>query len=120
MRDELSIGPVPSDKACQQVGTSHYDPTKARSECRRFIQAIRIQCGNEPEGATLRIKSNPHDFGSYLEVVVQYEEDNEAAVEYAFKVEGNAPTEWPTDEEVQAYLASEDPEVADALNNHGQ
>lgn len=98
MRDQLSLGPVPSDEDCQQVGTDSYDPKKAREECLRYINAIRKQHGPEPEGARLRITSNPHDFGTYLDVVVDYDEDSDAAIEYAFKVEGDCPTHWPEEE----------------------
>ena len=95
MRDYLEIGPVPANEECQQVGTGSYDPIAAREECRRFIEAIRKVLGDEPEGARLKITSNPHDFGSYYEVVCWYDDNLPESVDYAFKVESDSPTEWP-------------------------
>ena len=94
MRDYISIGPVPAEESCQQVGTPSYDSHAARAECVRFIDAIRKEIGPEPEGARLGIKSNPHDFGTYLDVVCYFEDDNPAAVEYAYRCESDAPTTW--------------------------
>ena len=93
--DYLNIGPVPANESCQQVGTPGYDAQKARVECRLFIAAIRKHLGREPEGASLVVRSNPHDFGTYYEVACRYDENNEAAVDYAFKCEAEAPVDWP-------------------------
>lgn len=94
MRDHISIGPVPSDESCQQVGTPQYDPVKARQECERYIAAIRSKLGPEPEGARLKITRNPHDFGTYLDVEVFFDDDNEEAHRYAYRCESDAPTTW--------------------------
>ena len=85
-RDIVYIGPVPCNEDCQQVGPG-YDSAAARAECQRYISDLRRHYGAEPEGARLSIKSEPHDFGSYLEVVCRYDDENEAAVNYAFRVE---------------------------------
>jgi hypothetical protein len=94
MRQYLEIGPTPCDEPCAQVGQEDYHE-RARPECVRFIKAIRAVVGVEPEGAALVVKSNPHDFGSYLEVAVRFDEDDEAACNYAYKVEAEAPATWP-------------------------
>jgi hypothetical protein len=93
----LEIAPTPVEEACQQVGTPSYDGAMARAECKAFIHQLRRQFGPEPDGATLYVKSNPHDFGSYLEVAVKYDPNCEAAIEYAFKIEGNTPSFWDTE-----------------------
>jgi len=72
MRDYISIGSTPAAETCAQVGAADYHST-ARRECRAFINQIRREFGPEPDGARLFIKSNPHDFGSYLEVCCEYE-----------------------------------------------
>jgi hypothetical protein len=95
MRDHISLGPVPAEESCQQVGTQEYDPQAARAECKRFVGAIRLAVGPEPEGAILRITSNPHDFGSYYDVEVWYDAENEQASEYASHCDSSAPTTWP-------------------------
>jgi hypothetical protein len=81
-RDYIGIGPAPAEEECAQVGSPDY-ARRARAECRRFIELLRRTFGEEPEGAQLMIKSNPHDFGAYYEVVCYYEEGNE-----------EAPTRW--------------------------
>ena len=94
-RDYIDIGPTPAEEDCAQVGSPDYH-TKARPECIRFIDLIRKVLGPEPEGATLQVKSNPHDFGSYLSVVCYFDDANEAASEYAYRCEEAAPTRWDT------------------------
>ena len=97
MRDYLTIGPTPADEDCQQVGTPEYSAEKARVECCAFIGQLRRQFGIEPEGARLAVKRFAHEFGTYHEVVCWYDDDNEAAAEYAFKCEGEADTLWDTE-----------------------
>jgi len=94
MRDFIEIGPTPSEEDCQQCGTPEYAEGKAKEECQRFITLIRKVCGKEPQGACLRVKGNDHDFGRYYEVVCEYDEGLIESVQYAFHVEGNAPTKW--------------------------
>lgn len=93
--DYLSIGSGPCEEACVQVSS---DLTAMKAECWRFINLIRKHLGPEPEGARLKVKSFPHDFGSYLEVVCFYDENNEAASDYALKCESDAPANWDLDE----------------------
>ena len=101
MRDYIDIGATPASENCEQLGPN-YDPQRARAECRAFIAQLRRQFGPEPEGAQLRIKSNPHDFGTYLEVVCYYDDMNEAATNYAFACESDARDTW--DDEAVAEL----------------
>jgi hypothetical protein len=98
MTDYISLGPVPAYENCQQVGTDHYDPEKARKECLLFIEAIRETLGPEPHGARLKVKSFPHEFGWYYDVVVQYDDEFPDAVEYAFRCESDAPARWTAEQ----------------------
>jgi hypothetical protein len=93
MRDVLSIGSPPWDEACAQVGQPDYDQ-KAREECRRFMRLLRQHLGPEPEGAQLAIKSFPHDFGDYLDVVCWFETGSPASTEYALRCESETPATW--------------------------
>src|SRR5438045_9314068 len=93
MRDWLDIGSSPPGETCAQVGTEDY-PTRARRECRAYIALLRRVLGAEPAGAYLTIKRNPHDFGSYLSVVCEFDPDNQAAVDYAYRCESNGPEQW--------------------------
>lgn len=93
MRDYLSIGPTPSGEECAQVGSDNYTE-RARKECKAFKEQLIRTFGEPPFGAGFRIKSNPHDFGSYLDVEVYYEEEIEEAIAYAFNVENEVPEFW--------------------------
>ena len=93
MRDYMDLGSTPTDEDCAQVGSPDYH-TKSREECNRYIEVIRRVLGPEPEGARLAVKSNPHDFGSYLSVVCHYDDANEAATNYAYRCESDTPRTW--------------------------
>ena len=93
MREYFAIGQTPSEEDCAQVGQPDYRE-KALAECRRYIELIRATLGLEPEGAELAIKSFPHDFGTYYEVVIWFEPDDAAAVAYATRCDDDAPRTW--------------------------
>lgn len=92
--ESIYLGESPADEPCQQVGTDTYDPLMAKAECRALINQIRRICGDEPDGARLKIKSNSHDFGTYQSVEVYYDPNNEQATEYAFLCEEKYPENW--------------------------
>lgn len=102
--DYLTIGTVPANEDCQQVG-ANYDGSIARKECNAFINQLRREFGKEPEGVRLAVKSFPHDFGSYLEVVCYYSDDNKAR-DYAFKCESEASCEWDEQAKLELQLAT--------------
>ena len=93
MRQYFTLGQTPSEEDCAQVGHPDYRE-KALAECRRYIELIRATLGREPEGAELAIKSFPHDFGTYYEVVIWFEPDDTAAVTYATRCDDDTPTTW--------------------------
>ena len=109
IKDSLYIGESPWDETCAAVGSDMYR-VNADKECRRFIQQIRRHYGPEPEGACLYIKSNPHDFGSYLSVECTFTwdpsldeepEDGTPSQQYAFAIEGDwlrCLQNWDSDE----------------------
>jgi len=100
--DELDLACTPAEEACEQLGPN-YDPAKARRECRAYVHQLKRQFGDPPVGTRFRIKSNPHDFGSYLDVVVVFDADSAESVDYAFRCEAEAPARW--DAEARAELA---------------
>jgi hypothetical protein len=93
MRDYLTLGPAPCDEDGAQVGQPD-DHERARHECQRLIDLIRRTLGPEPHGAHLTITSFPHDFGDDLEVVCHFDTEIEAAVDYAYRCESDAPATW--------------------------
>ena len=103
MRDCLHIGSSPPMESCAQLGSPDYR-REARRECNVYIRQLRRALGDEPDGARLAIKENPHDFGTYLDVVCWYDPDIKAAVDYAFKCESESPMEW--DDQAKVELTS--------------
>jgi hypothetical protein len=93
MKDYIEIGPVPSDEQCAQVGSNNFYKN-CMTECKAFMQAIRKKLGEEPSWAQLSIKANPHDFGTYYEVVCYYDDEHPESLEYALKCESDAPRTW--------------------------
>jgi len=93
MRDYLNIGSTPPAEDCAQVGSDNYYE-ESKKECKRYIELLREKMGNEPVGARLAIKSFPHDFGNYYEVVCYYDDSNPKAVDYAFRCESEGPETW--------------------------
>ena len=93
MRDFFTLGPVPSDEPCTQVGEDNY-ASRARFECTRFIALLRKIFGPEPSGAWLSMKAFDHDFGTYYEVVCYFNPRAPRSVDYARRCEDEAPTTW--------------------------
>lgn len=93
MHHFFTLGPVPSDEPCAQVGEPDYRK-RAVPECRRFIELLRRAFGPEPEGARLLTKWFEHDFGDYCEVVCFYTPEISASLDYAMRCENDAPTTW--------------------------
>jgi hypothetical protein len=102
VRNYLQLGLVPADEPCPQVGSENYtkDAYEAGS---RFIDLIVETHGNPPtsqwghsvtETIGFWVATFPHDFGTYHEVVVGYDDQIEESIEYAFMVENNTPTTW--------------------------
>lgn len=93
MRDSLELGSSPVDEDCAQVGTEgYYERAKTEIKALRN-QLIRI-VGEPPRGATLKMKGFPHDFGTYHELGVVYDDDDDKATEYAFRCESECPQLW--------------------------
>ncbi len=84
---------VPIDEPCAQVGSDNYSDN-SRKEARAFINQLIRQHGQPPAGVSITTKNNPHDFGSYLDVVIKFDEDDETAADYAYGVENNLPYNW--------------------------
>jgi hypothetical protein len=103
VRDYISIGPSPVEEDCAQVGSDGYH-NQARKECRAFINQLRRQFCPEIGSANLNIKANPHDFGTYYDVVCYYDDDDQVGSEYAFKLEDETPEKWDAEARVELGL----------------
>ena len=97
MRDFLTLGPTPSGESCEQVGEG-YDRGHAVAECRTFVRQLQRLW---PE-TSFGVKGFPHDFGTYLEVVVWFDTSEKEEREAAYDVVNATPENW--DEEAKADL----------------
>ena len=93
MQDFITLGTAPIDERCAQLGQNDYDD-KVKGECRRFIRLLRQTFGDEPPGARFAIRDFAHDFGTYYEVVVFFDTDDEEAAHYACRCEDELPATW--------------------------
>jgi hypothetical protein len=102
--DSIEIGASPSNEECAQCGIDPDFGERNRAECRALMHQLRRVHGDEPEGARLYIKANPHDFGTYREVACKFDSDDETATAYALLCEEDTPQQW--DDEARAELAA--------------
>ena len=93
MRDYISIGSSPSEEPCAQVGTDNF-AEQSKKECLAFQHQLERMFPLVRGGAYLAVKSFPHDFGTYREVVCWYDDENETGKEYAYDIESNTPANW--------------------------
>lgn len=90
----------------------------ARAECKAYINQLLRVFGKPPLPGYFKVKSFPHDFGSYMEVCIFYEileiPDDASLDEeilhskseaYAYNVEANLPEYW--DDEAKKELEAE-------------
>ena len=106
MRDRYELGTtVPHEERCSQVGAPNFTSC-SRMEARALISQLRRIHGPEPQGANLRVISCPHDFGTYYDVAVEYQDDSDEAVAYMLKIDGGVPDTW--DEQARQELEAQD------------
>lgn len=89
MTEYLDIGPTPADEPCAQVGEDDYT-SRARAECRRYARLI-MQA--YPRAIAV-MRSHPHDLGTYYEVAIRYDDDDDAQTELAYHIEETIPLTW--------------------------
>ena len=94
-RDVITLRPVPAGESCAHVGDSGYAEI-AVVQCRRYMALLRLAIGPEPDGARLRVRRSDTDFDPYIDVVVEYDDQNAAASDYALRCERDAPARWPS------------------------
>lgn len=92
--DYIDLGPVPCEEAAASVGSPDYQE-RSRRECLVFKRLIeRLTPVPADADAKLVVKSYPHDFGSYREVVVKFNPEDAAACDYAYALESATPPNW--------------------------
>ena len=61
---------------------------------RAFIAAIKAKLGHPPGSVWLKIKAFEHEFGTYHEVVCEYDSEDEVGRDYALRCESESPSTW--------------------------
>lgn len=89
----ISLGAAPVRESPARIGEPEY-AERSLSECQRFVAVLRHMIGPEPEGARLTIRRSERGSGSYLGVVVEYDDENTVARAYAIRCDREAPTRW--------------------------
>jgi hypothetical protein len=88
MREYLELGPVPSNEECYQTGKDDY--ILIRSEASIYKKQLERMFPD----LWFSVKAFDHEFGTYCEVVVYYNPDDEAEVNKVYEVESNLPQNW--------------------------
>lgn len=99
MKDFIYIGSSPYGEPCAQVGSPDYH-TRSRIECRVFADQLR-RLFPPPAGGAIRILREPHDFGSYLTVVAEFDPNSEESVNWAYRIEAEGPEHWDAEAKEQ-------------------
>lgn len=94
MRDQFELGTtVPHDEPCSQMGDANF-ASYSRMEARALMNQILRTFGQPPARTGLKMISCPHDFGTYYDVAVIYDDELEESQEWMLKVEGGLPCNW--------------------------
>lgn len=94
-RDWLYLGPVPANEDCEQVSSDgEYSISRMKAECRIYVAQLERMFPAESKLCTIRLKIENHDFGTYVEVVVEYDTDQPESGNAAIHIEHNTPSDW--------------------------
>lgn len=96
----LVIASAPNDEFCTQAGVNYNDNI---IECNALKNLMIRTYGQPPQNCEFFILENHHDFGTYLELAIFYNEEDEQSEEYALQCE-LTPDNW--DEEALNELES--------------
>ncbi len=116
MQRYIELGAAPAEEPCAQLGADDYHE-RSQQETRRYIRMLnrlfpedkgiplhQLHTGfgpkvrpvmYRPDGVRFGRKSFEHDFGSYVEVVVYYDESSDEQTRFAYDVERRLPGRWP-------------------------
>jgi hypothetical protein len=97
MREYIYLGSAPPDEECVQVERSGEYLAPMREEARKF-KALMEKVHPVPEELEFlvgySVKWEPHDFGSYAEVVAWYDTSDGDGQKWALEAEEQVPKTW--------------------------
>lgn len=77
---------TPCDEPCAQVGSENY-MQRARIEARVYMDQLKRSFGNNPNGSFFKVVRCPHDFGTYLDIRLYYDDEQQGHVQYMMDIE---------------------------------
>lgn len=103
MRDFITFDTAPVDENSIQVNPKTNYLPEMRIEARKYAEFLQKRFPEYMEyDCNFSIKSQQHDFGTYYETVIYFNDKNEKSISFAFFVERNLPKKW-ADIEVLKY-----------------
>ena len=97
MKEQFELATkVPHEEPGFLFGEPDY-PKFGRIEARALINQLLRMFGQPPVGCSFKILSCPHDFGTYYDVALVYDDESDEAQEWMLKVEGEFPEKWDTE-----------------------
>lgn len=94
--DYIELGSAPCDETCAALVDDDYEE-RSKIECKVYKHQLQRTFPIPPHLDGLvyfSIKRFEHDFGFYREVVIKFDEESEAACDFAYKIDGNTPLSW--------------------------
>ena len=73
----LDLGGAPTNEDCAQIGHPPNFDLVNTAEAMLYRAALIAVAGSPPAGIILRIKANPHDFGTYRTVEARIDDDQD-------------------------------------------
>lgn len=77
---------TPHGEHCAQVGSPDYQEN-ARAEADAFINQLQRVYGEEPSGAYFKVVECTHDFGIYLDIRFNFDDEIQAHLAYLEQIE---------------------------------
>lgn len=102
MKDQFELATtVPHSEQCVQLGAENYSRF-SKMEADALKEQIFRMFGAPPPRCGIKMISCPHDFGTYYDLAVVYDDESEEATQWMLKIEGSIPEYW--DEEAKKEL----------------
>lgn len=92
MKDHIFIGATPAEEPCFPAGH-----VLGRAEAQIYARQLR----REFPAVAFRVLAQPHEFGSYHEVVAEFDDDNEAQMDAAYATESGGSPLWDAAAQVE-------------------
>lgn len=77
---------TPGDESCAQVGSNDY-MKNSKMEAHAYIRQLIRTFGENPEGTRFTLAYCPHDFGTYIDIKLFYDDENQDHLDYMNLVE---------------------------------